>query len=59
MVQFECPRAIHPLVPFTFRIHYGSMGCPFPCLQEKGNAGNAICGLLKCKFFGKNMFCEL
>ena len=23
MVQFECPRVLHPLPPFTFGVHYG------------------------------------
>ena len=101
MVQFECPRVIHPLMPFTFGVHCGlpfsldagkgkycmwlfnkveihlakiglvhyklsnlnapgsytpcshsflgsTVGCPFLCMQEKGNAA---CGLLiKWKF---------
>ena len=96
MVQFECPRVIHPLVSLTFGVHCGlsfslhagkgkcciwavnkveihfskigfmeskwptlnapgsytpkchsllgfSVGCPFLCIEEKGNAA---CGLL-------------
>ena len=45
MVLFECPRVIYPLVSFTF---WSIVGCPFLCMQEKGNAA---CGLLiKWKF---------
>ena len=54
MVQFECPRVIHPLVSFTFGVH---CGVPFLYMQEKGNAA---CGLLiKWNSFCKNRFCGL
>ena len=40
MVQFELPRVIHPLVPFTFGVFFR---VSFLCMQEKGNAA---CGSL-------------
>ena len=35
MVQFVCPRVIHPLVSFTFGV---ILDCPFHWMQEKENS---------------------
>ena len=41
MVQFKYPRLVHPLLSFTFGVHFE---CPFPSMHEKRCAA---CGLLK------------
>ena len=45
MVQFECPRVIHPLIPFTFGV---PCWCYFLWMQEKVYAAFGL--LLKLKF---------